>query len=611
MEYVIRRYVAGLSRVKSALSKTPQVTDCTKSRTLALMNMTILWLWKKQRFATVVFHLQNKKMILNDKSSQCDPVSLATRLLRTLVLELIGTGRVLKPFWDEQCLANSKRLWLPTEIDCVGSHSNWSSGSWRSIKSKSWFSINRFRPNKKNSLTISSLSSMSSVVKKWESEGIVNKNQESKLEAFKAEREKAKIRSKTREALKRRMKNRLETEESISSEEKELLVKKKPVPIKKPTVNGALKVRILPSSKVKTMMKKWFGTSRYVFNHTVANVNNGTYKPNFIQIKNAILPKDKVEHDWMLETPKDIRAGAIKDAVAAFSSAFSNLKNGNIGRFSVGFRSKKKTTREVINIPSSAVSILNDTVSIYKTYINESIKIHREQNIEINYDIKLLFEKYIDRWYLLIPRYVFHSPKNQRKFKTVAMDPGVRTFLTAYDPNNKVYKFGNYDMRKITPLMVKIDSLCSFRDKNKLGSKKKKSINRRLTLLRCKIRNRIKEFHCKVALFLCRRYNVIVIPKFETKKMSQSHFLHKKTNRQMLSWSHYAFRRLLKDKANQFPNCRVVEVTEEYTSKTCGNCGHCHKIGSSETFSCPKCNMVADRDVNGARNILLKTLNEL
>ena len=52
----------------------------------------------------------------------------------------------------------------------------------------------------------------------------------------------------------------------------------------------------------------------------------------------------------------------------------------------------------------------------------------------------------------------------------------------------------------------------------------------------------------------------------------------------------------------------IVIVDESYTSKTCTKCGNLHKtLGSNKTYNCKKCNMVIDRDVNGARNILNKT----
>jgi len=57
----------------------------------------------------------------------------------------------------------------------------------------------------------------------------------------------------------------------------------------------------------------------------------------------------------------------------------------------------------------------------------------------------------------------------------------------------------------------------------------------------------------------------------------------------------------------------VIVCTEEYTSKTCGHCSHVHgTLGSAKKFKCPHCNIVLDRDGNGARNIcLLKRLRAL
>ena len=50
-----------------------------------------------------------------------------------------------------------------------------------------------------------------------------------------------------------------------------------------------------------------------------------------------------------------------------------------------------------------------------------------------------------------------------------------------------------------------------------------------------------------------------------------------KTARAMCTWSHYRFQQHLIHKAREYPWCRVVICTEEYTSKTCGFCGYIHK----------------------------------
>lgn len=52
-------------------------------------------------------------------------------------------------------------------------------------------------------------------------------------------------------------------------------------------------------------------------------------------------------------------------------------------------------------------------------------------------------------------------------------------------------------------------------------------------------------------------------------------------------------------------------VTEEYTSKTCCNCGALHqKLGGNKLFKCPGCGFTADRDIHAAFNIFLKFLKE-
>src|SRR5207248_11704757 len=79
----------------------------------------------------------------------------------------------------------------------------------------------------------------------------------------------------------------------------------------------------------------------------------------------------------------------------------------------------------------------------------------------------------------------------------------------------------------------------------------------------------------------------------------------------MLTWSHFRFRQYLLHKSHEYPWCKVVICTEEYTSKTCGRCGVINKnLGLSKTFQCPSCGATIDKDVNGDRNVLLKYITE-
>ena len=79
-------------------------------------------------------------------------------------------------------------------------------------------------------------------------------------------------------------------------------------------------------------------------------------------------------------------------------------------------------------------------------------------------------------------------------------------------------------------------------------------------------------------------------------------------NRSLLQLKHYQFQQRLKSKC-EVRGCRMEICTEEYTSKTCGRCGELNDVKALDVYSCNKCKLVIDRDVNGARNIYIKVLN--
>ncbi len=125
--------------------------------------------------------------------------------------------------------------------------------------------------------------------------------------------------------------------------------------------------------------------------------------------------------------------------------------------------------------------------------------------------------------------------------------------------------------------------------------------------IREKIKNLINEIHHKTAYFLCKIFDVIFLPSFESSRMVTK--LHSKTARAMLTWAHYRFAEFLKHKAGEY-GTRVVRVFEAYTSKTCSVCGKIHNIGSKKVMDCTACGTVLDRDVNGARGIFLRALGD-
>ena len=236
---------------------------------------------------------------------------------------------------------------------------------------------------------------------------------------------------------------------------------------------------------------------------------------------------------------------------------------------------------------------------------------------KVGHDMRLLRTR-LNCYHLCIPVALDIRGENQAPpatdDATIALDPGVRTFLTGYDSSGQVVEWGIKDISRITRLCVAVDKLQSRWAQKDICHRKRYRLQRAARHIRLKIRNLVDDLHRRCASWLCKNYRAIVLPKFETSKMilRGKRRIKSKTARAMLTWSHYRFRMHLLHKQREYPWCTVYLCTEEYTSKTCTGCGHLHHtLGGNKVFKCPACKIHIDRDVNGARNILLKFLTEL
>ena len=124
--------------------------------------------------------------------------------------------------------------------------------------------------------------------------------------------------------------------------------------------------------------------------------------------------------------------------------------------------------------------------------------------------------------------------------------------------------------------------------------------------------NLVDELHKKCSTWLCRNYRSVILPVFESPNMvikGQRKINSKTATTMLTSCAHYRFRQRLLNKRREYNPCHIVLTEEPYTSKTCGRCGWLHqKLGGNKTFKCKSCGLCVDRDVNGARNILLRHL---
>jgi IS605 OrfB family transposase len=213
------------------------------------------------------------------------------------------------------------------------------------------------------------------------------------------------------------------------------------------------------------------------------------------------------------------------------------------------------------------------------------------------------------------------EPTKSEALSIVALDPGVRTFQTAFSFSSAVSYGEGFVNDRLVPLMLELDSLLSTRDKLHREDKSKqwvkdrlKNINRRIHKVRARQQNLVADLHRRVAYDLVSNHDVILLPTFETKQMTKKsdetrkRFLRRKTVRGMLGLAHYKFKQTLKWMAKKYGKT-VIDANESYTSKTLwdGSVLKCLGGKASILFQGKRVN----RDIHGARNILIRFLTKV
>lgn len=312
---------------------------------------------------------------------------------------------------------------------------------------------------------------------------------------------------------------------------------------------------------------------------------------------------------WVMETPYDIRDEAMNDFIKAFSTQKMMVVQGKRKFFQMSFRSRRCDQSIVIH----SKHWRNNT--FYKTtFGKEPMKSSEPIPEHLGYDARLVRDK-CGKYFLCLPLPLNDHLSHEPDHRIIALDPGVRTFITGYDPDGRVVDIGSKDMARIYRLCDGMDRLQSKFRKPTTKARKRFRMKRAWKRMQTKVRSLIDEVHKKTTLMLVKSYRTILLPKFETSQMvrknSRGRTIGSKTARGMLCWAHYRFQQRLLQKTREYRQCRVVIVGEEFTSKTCGNCGVLNqKLGSNKRFECPSCGTRLDRDANGSRNILLKFITE-
>jgi len=514
----------------------------------------------------LVFQAQNNEKTFNVKSTFLKKDTPVTQLSQTLEAGLTSKEKVLRPFWTPCSTVLAKKLWLPKETDLLGSDMSYLNGFLNNSIQKSFVIQPKIQLQKMNSLKTS-----------WP------------LLQYSAQN----------------------TTDRENIESTKLYTRK---------------IRFYPTHEQKTLFNKCFGCSRFLYNEALDWIRqNPNEYYSFINLRQKCMLSDKQlnlpENDylkWQSEIPFDTRQLVYKELSTSMKSNFTKLKRKQIKYF-VMKRKSSKDNKQTFFLNKNTFNL--DKLTIFTRRLkNSSLRLRKKAEKSFRNQIKDICDFSItrekDRYYLCLPMKSRLISLPIIKYKSVALDPGVRTFQTFYSPEYIAGKLGHSTCEKLIDISLKEDSL---KKKINLSKSKRTRYNLRLRCfrLRTKIKNITNDLHWKSCNFLTKTFNHILLPTFNVSNMvrkdlpKRARVIRSKTVRQMLSLSHYAF----KEKLKWMCDVRGVilhEVDESYTTKSCGKCGWLdNNIGGNKTFICKSifCDFVADRDFNGGRNITIKNWN--
>ena len=293
------------------------------------------------------------------------------------------------------------------------------------------------------------------------------------------------------------------------------------------------------------------------------------------------------------DVPYQVKKVPVREAFQALSNGCRKFRNTG-ATFKLSFRSRKNPKQSCF-IPFSAIKDSG-------VYPRISGELRYAERLPDNFcDSRLIWDH--GRWFVHIPYREVPLPA-ETQGRVVALDPGVRTFLTGYCETT-AFKLGAGAMARIARLTSHMDRLIG--KMAKASCRKRRSMKKALNRMKWKVWNLIDELHFKSIRFLLDNFDLILLPTFETSNMvvKKRRKIRSKTVRAMMTLAHFRFKQRLKAAAIAAGK-RVQDVCEAYTSKTASWTGEIVRIGGAKVIRSNGVSM--DRDYNGARGIFLRAL---
>ena len=366
----------------------------------------------------------------------------------------------------------------------------------------------------------------------------------------------------------------------------------------------AYKLRIYPTDSQRELIEKTFGCTRYIYNNFLAERKNKYEESKtkvhvYEQLKE--LTDLKREKEWL----REIDSCALQACVYNLDDAFQKFFKGN------GYpKFRAKGVHESFRT--------NNTLNTYKDKKYESIRIDFNKRIitlpklkevkfrgyrttkEIVGKIKsATISKDANKYFVSVLVEVPFVKYSLNPTSIVGLDLGIKDFIVTSN--------GEKLKNEVKINEKRLKGLQKWLSRCKPGSKNRYKVKLKMQRLYLKIRNARKHMIYKLANNILKENDIVAVESLDVKSMYQVH----KIAKHLKNLPIRELIRVLKYKSNWLGK-KVIEINKYYPSSQC--CNRCDyknedvKDLSVRKWTCPKCGMIHDRDINASINIMFEGL---
>ena len=377
------------------------------------------------------------------------------------------------------------------------------------------------------------------------------------------------------------------------------------------TIQKSVKARLYPTEEQEVLIDKTIGCCRFVHNQTLADCKQLYEQTQHFPSKNEritnLVPL-KEENDFLKEVDSTALQQSVRDLNYGLDNFFKNRSHFGFPRFK-----SKHDLKQSYRTPHNGgkADVLD----------NKHLKLPKVGKIRTKKfsmpDVYKIFNITVERtktgkYYasICIETEVQPLPKTG---KQIGFDLGLIDLLigsdgTRYERPKFAYAFKDklaQEQRKLSKMRTKLERVNANLDECKNYQKQKHKVAK----LHEHISNCAKDFNHKLSIDLVRNYDFLAFEDLNVSGLIKNHKLAYSISdvrwSQLLNFIRYKC---------QWYGKEFKQVDKFYaSSKICSECGTYHKdivnSLSVREWICPDCGTHHNRDVNAARNILIKALS--